>query len=96
MTDGRTSWQRPSVSVSGTKIGDTIVLMDKEFHAGEPGWHCHFTSKKVDSAVAGVARAGKRRWPRGADPKAEFGVTEAGALSIAAEMFQFGASGPLV
>lgn len=75
---------------------DMVVLLDKEFHAGEPGWHCHFTPARIDSAIAGVARAGKRRWPRGSDPKAKFGVTESGALNIAAEMFQFGATGSLL
>jgi hypothetical protein len=77
--------------------GDMAVLMEREFHATEPGWHCHFTLTAVESVVPGVVRGpGRHRWPRGFDPEAKFGVTEAAALTVAAELFQFGASGGLV
>lgn len=77
--------------------GDMVVLMDREFHSTEPGWHCHFTLESIDSVVSGAARGpGKRRWSRGFDPEAKFTVTEAGALTIAAEMFQFAAPGGLI
>lgn len=75
--------------------GDTIVLCDHEFHASEPGWHCHFTLDDIDLAVPGAARSGKRRWPRGQNQAAKFTVTEAGALTIAAKRFGLVEEGPL-
>jgi hypothetical protein len=67
---------------------DIVVLCDHEFHAGEPGWHCHVTRKHVEKVPAGVARGGdRRRWPRGHDGSAAFTVTKARAFTIAAELY---------
>ena len=77
--------------------GNMVVLLDREFHGTKPGWNCHFTLDKVVSVVSGAVRGpGKRRWPRGCDPEAKFTVTEANALTVAAQMFQFGASGGFI
>ena len=68
--------------------GDMKVLCDHEFHASEPGWHCHFTLKDVSLLTPGVVRADlERRRPKMADPTAKFMVTKDGALTIAAERY---------
>jgi hypothetical protein len=42
---------------------DLIVLCQYEFHASEPGWHCHVTFREIDGLPVGVTRSHLRRWP---------------------------------
>lgn len=74
---------------------DMAVLCDYEFHASEPGWHCHFTLKQLDSVEEGAARDGKRKRPTASDVGAAFNVTEASALAVAAERYGFKPKGSL-
>lgn len=76
--------------------GDMFVLCDHEFHASEPGWHCHFTLDNISSIEPGCARGGKNRRPKMEDPKATFPVTKANALGYAARRYGFEKSGGLV
>ncbi|QQQ17420.1 hypothetical protein JIP62_08615 [Brevundimonas vitis] len=76
--------------------GDMIVLCEHEFHSSEPGWHCHFTTKPLNSVVAGTVRAGKRKRPTAIDASAVFNVTEATAFDIAAKRYGFDQKGSLL
>lgn len=75
--------------------GDMVVLCDYEFHATEPGWHCHVTLDPVNSAPSGAARREKSKWPKNSSRR-EFGVVQANALTAAAERFNFEAQGDLL
>lgn len=75
---------------------DMVVLCEYEFHASEPGWHCHFTIKDISSIEPGVVRGGKKRRPKMEDPQAAFPVTKANALTYAAVRYGFEKSGGLV
>ena len=33
------------------KIGDMIIMCDHEWHASEPGWHCHINRRTVDKPL---------------------------------------------
>lgn len=74
---------------------DMIVLCDYEFHATEPGWHCHVSTKDISSVVPGQARDEKIKWPR-VSSRQEFGVTEASAVSVVATRYNFSAQGDLL
>lgn len=71
--------------------GDLVILCDHEFHADEPGWHCHLTRDDIESIEPGAARVHTTRWP--ASPEAcsrqEFNVSEINALLEAATRFRF-------
>lgn len=69
--------------------GDMVVLCDHEFHASEPGWHCHFTLEELSYIEPGCVRDNKRKRPKMEDPKASFPVTKANALSYAAARYRF-------
>jgi hypothetical protein len=75
--------------------GDTVVLSDFEFHATEPGWHCHVALQGVPQLVPGVARHDKRKWPKDSSRK-EFNVDESNALSVVAAHYRFQAQGELI
>lgn len=75
--------------------GDMVVLSDYEFHATEPGWHCHVTVEHVETIGSGAARQGKRKWPR-QSAKKDFGVDQSNALTVVAEHFKFAAQGDLL
>jgi hypothetical protein len=75
--------------------GDMVVLCDHEFHASEPGWHCHVTFEDVATRTPGVAR-NTTKWPRTIKPAARFGVTEANALTIVSEFFRLKSQGELI
>lgn len=76
--------------------GDMVVLCEHEFHASEPGWHCHFTTKPLDSVVPGTVRTGKRKRPTKIDVGAVFNVSEATAVDIAAKRYGFDQKGLLI
>lgn len=81
--------------------GDLCIVCDHEFHADEPGWHCHLTSNDVASVLEdvrnGARRSHMRRWPKAGTnhSRIDFNVTESSALTIAAERFRFVAQGSL-
>jgi hypothetical protein len=74
---------------------DMIVLSDFEFHASEPGWHCHVTLEQVARLAPGAARHEKKKWPKNSS-KLVFGLDEAGALSAVANHYRFAAQGELL
>lgn len=75
--------------------GDMIILSDYEFHASEPGWHCHVATEDHTEVNAGAARHDKRKWPM-SPSRTSFGVSEANALSVVAQHFRFEAQGDLL
>lgn len=77
---------------------DLAVLCCHEYHADHPGWHCHLTVDDVEKLTLGVYRTGHVRWPKATVPhaRAEFGVSEASALTHVAARFRFQAQGGLV
>lgn len=75
--------------------GDMVVLQDYEFHASEPGWHCHLSLKSLSEIGPGAARFQKTKWPKNSSLKA-FNIDEAGALSVIAKQFNFAAQGDLI
>lgn len=75
--------------------GDTVVLSDFEFHATEPGWHCHVTLQPIARLVPGAARHEKTKWPKDSSKK-EFNVDESNALSVVAAHYNFQAQGELI
>lgn len=75
--------------------GDMVVLSDYEFHATEPGWHCHLTVKPISELSSGGARHEKKKWPQNSSRK-EFRVDESSALSLVAKHYNFQAQGELI
>jgi hypothetical protein len=76
---------------------DLIVLCQNEFHASEPGWHCHVTFRETDELPVGVTRSHLRRWPSAniAPSRPEFGVRESNAVGVALTRFRISPVGPL-
>lgn len=74
---------------------DMVVLCEYEYHASEPGWHCHVTLEDLASAPVGAARWEKTKWPR-APARRTFGVDQTSALTLVAERFRFEAQGELI
>lgn len=75
--------------------GDTKILCDYEFHASEPGWHCHARCGDVDSIDSSTNRFGSKRLPpsNGFQRRTEFvfGKTELSsvtAFNAASEFFK--------
>lgn len=75
--------------------GEAKVLCVREFHASEPGWHCHFVDRS-DNAPEGWRRRGMHRRPRGAKLDEDFGVTKADAVPVALRIFGIEHHGPLL
>lgn len=46
-----------------TTEDDTVTLCDYEFHATEPGWHCHARCDDISTLDSAVNRIGSRRMP---------------------------------
>jgi hypothetical protein len=78
--------------------GDLAMICQHEYHATEPGWHCHLTPAQLDSIPAGFSRKHLRRWPQpdAKHSKMDFDVDEKSALSVAAARFRFAATGTLL
>ena len=58
-------------------VGDLVrIICIREFHAKEPGWHCHAVLH-TNQGVSDWKHRELRRWPRTPDNEAEFGVTKA-------------------
>ena len=76
---------------------DLVVLCSHEYHASEPGWHCHLTVDSHDKVEPGVFRTGQRRWPqaRSAHARMEYGITQASALTHVAARYRFQAQAGL-
>lgn len=47
-----------------TSAGETTVLCDYEFHASEPGWHCHARCDGLDTINVWTNRFGAIRLPK--------------------------------
>lgn len=47
-----------------TSQGETVVLCDYEFHATEPGWHCHARCADISTVDANTNRFGSVRLPK--------------------------------
>lgn len=77
------------------RSGDMVVLCEYEYHASEPGWHCHLTLEDTDAATAGAARDNKYKWPRNSSQRT-FAVDRVSALSLVAGRFRFEAQGDLL
>jgi hypothetical protein len=75
--------------------GDMVVLSDYEFHATEPGWHCHVRLKPISELSSGGARNEAKKWPKDSSRKT-FSVEEASALSLVAKHYNFQAQGELI
>jgi hypothetical protein len=75
--------------------GDMVVLSDYEYHATEPGWHCHVTFEDVADVGPGAARQGKRRWPNRSS-RQDFAVDRSNAMTVVAEHYKFAAQGELI
>lgn len=70
--------------------GDMRVLCHHEYHASEPGWHCHLHTGDINGVEPGLMRTGMRRWPQGegTHSKMDFGVTQTNAVAKAFELFK--------
>jgi hypothetical protein len=77
--------------------GDLVVFCQYEYHASEPGWHCHVTFREADTLPRGVTRSHLRRWPgAGAVPsRPDFGVRQATAVGLATARFRVSTPGDL-
>ena len=78
----------------GTEKDFTMICVH-EFHAKEPGWHCHFV-EEIKDAPQGWQRRGMRRFPKGAKMDAVFDVTENTAIWIAQRVFRIEERGSLL
>ena len=74
---------------------DFNMICVHEFHAKEPGWHCHLVEEMKD-APQGWQRRGMRRFPKGARMEAVFDVTEDTAIRIAQKVFRIEERGSLL
>ena len=75
--------------------GDTVILCDYEFHASEPGWHCHARCDDLSEVNASTNRFGSRRLPatRSFHRRPEFAfrkveLSEVTAFNAAVEFFK--------
>lgn len=75
--------------------GDTLVLCDYEYHASEPGWHCHARCDDLADVNASTNRFGARRLPGSSSfhrrPDFAFGkaeLTEITAFNAAVQFFK--------
>jgi hypothetical protein len=77
--------------------GDLIVLCQYEFHASEPGWHCHVTFREAESLPHGVTRTHLRRWPGYAvtPSRPDFGAKQSNAVGLATTRFRVSPLGDL-
>jgi hypothetical protein len=77
---------------------DLVILCHYEYHSQEPGWHCHLTLEDHSKAPIGWSRRGMRRWPaaRARHMHVTFGVTQAKALTVAADRFRLAVQGDLL
>ena len=83
-------------AVLAAEVGKEFrMICVHEFHAREPGWHCHMVDV-LDSAPQGWRRRGMRRFPKGARIDAVFDVTEITAVRIAQRLFRIDAPGDLL
>jgi hypothetical protein len=83
----------------GIEVGaDMVVLCQHEYHASEPGWHCHLTFQDHLAVPAGAARQHLTRWPKysAKHSKMKFNVNLQSAVTVAAERFRFKAQGDLL
>jgi hypothetical protein len=83
----------------GVEINNGMtVLCQHEFHASEPGWHCHVCFDQIENIPSGVNRSHLKRWPKPetVHARVEFYVSQRNALSAAAEIFRFSAQGDLL
>ncbi len=82
--------------------GSMCILCDHEFHNSEPGWHCHLTLEDLGTVAeivkVGIRRGHTTRWPKAKSKhsRIEFTVSEANAVSLAANLFRFEAQGSLI
>jgi hypothetical protein len=76
---------------------DLAVLCQYEFHASEPGWHCHVTFREITDLPLGVTRSHLRRWPseKTNPSRMEFGVRQTNAAALAATRFRVSVPGDL-
>lgn len=51
------------VKLGVTSDGETLVLCEYEFHASEPGWHCHVRCDEIDTLDPTKTRFGSQRIP---------------------------------
>lgn len=77
---------------------DIAILCNHEYHAGEPGWHCHLTTGDSESLETGVRKPRQlKRWPKyGAESNRIFNVTEVNAITLVATRYRFQAQGGLL
>jgi hypothetical protein len=85
-------------SLGAEDNGDTILMCHHEWHASEPGWHCHVSFNEVESLPSGVSRSHLKRYPKPGvnHKKIEFHIDTKNALSFAAEVYKFSAQGDLI
>ena len=76
---------------------DLAVFCQYEFHASEPGWHCHVTFREIETLPLGVTRSHLRRWPSAntLPSRREFGIRESNAAGVALTRFRISPVGPL-
>lgn len=94
-------WLNESKEILRARFGveinsDIVVLCDHEFHASEPGWHCHVTFDEIANVTPGTARADKIKWPRNLKVSGKFTATEASALTIVSDVFRLKTQGELI
>lgn len=75
--------------------GELKQICVHEFHASEPGWHCHVALNAQD-VPNGWSRKGMRRHPHGARILDTFGQTQLNAVRTAARVYRIEAHGPLL
>jgi hypothetical protein len=79
--------------------GDLAILCVYEFHGTEPGWHCHLSCDPAKDVPTGIHRGPWiMRIPTGNSHhrRKKFGVSEANALTIAADRFRIRTGGTLL
>ena len=72
------------------------IICIREFHANEPGWHCHAVLR-CSQGVGGWTHRELRRTPQGVQIDEEFGVTsKEQATAIALRFYGVAESGALL
>ena len=82
-------------SLGVTSAGETTVLCDYEYHASEPGWHCHARCEDISAISTGTNRYGGIRLPKSGNKhrRSEFTfgksqLSTASALHCAVKVFK--------
>lgn len=94
LDEGRHFYRAVLAQVVGS---DLRILCQHEYHATDPGWHCHISSGPVSIIPTGIMRGPwVRRWPKRGGSHREFNIDESSAVAKAQSVYRIHERGLLL